>query len=134
MIKNLIISVDFDGTYVAHDFPRIGEDIGAIPILKRIVENGNKLILNTMRSYGDGEIEDTISPDIDWFYDNGIELWAVNKNPSQHKWTNSSKVFANYYIDDTALGAPLKIDLRLSRRPFIDWEAMEKILEGKGII
>lgn len=29
-----IIGIDFDGTVVTHDFPKIGKDIGAVTILK----------------------------------------------------------------------------------------------------
>lgn len=46
----MIIGIDFDGTCVKHAFPRKGDDIGAIPILKELVDNGHKLILFTMRS------------------------------------------------------------------------------------
>ena len=41
----MYIAVDFDGTCVTHAYPEIGNDIGAVPILKRIVERGHKLIL-----------------------------------------------------------------------------------------
>ena len=37
----MIIAIDFDGTCVTHDFPGIGKDIGAIPILKKLIKNGN---------------------------------------------------------------------------------------------
>jgi hypothetical protein len=39
------INIDFDGTCVTHDFPNIGTDIGSIPVLKKKVANGHKLIL-----------------------------------------------------------------------------------------
>lgn len=29
-----IIGIDFDGTVVTHDFPKIGKDIGAVPVLR----------------------------------------------------------------------------------------------------
>jgi hypothetical protein len=45
-----IIGIDFDGTVVTHDFPKIGKDIGAVPVLRKLVDNGHKLILFTMRS------------------------------------------------------------------------------------
>lgn len=32
--ESLYIGIDFDGTCVTHDFPRIGKDIGAQPVLK----------------------------------------------------------------------------------------------------
>jgi len=46
----MYIVVDFDGTVVTHDFPRIGKDIGSIPVLKRLAAEGHKLIVFTMRS------------------------------------------------------------------------------------
>lgn len=46
----MIIAVDFDGTVVSHEYPHIGEDIGAVPVLKELVAAGHKLILYTMRS------------------------------------------------------------------------------------
>lgn len=33
------ICIDFDGTCVSHEFLRIGKDIGAIPILKQLVND-----------------------------------------------------------------------------------------------
>jgi len=35
------IAVDFDGTCVSHAYPEVGIDIGAIPVLKRLVSNGH---------------------------------------------------------------------------------------------
>jgi len=45
----MIIAVDFDGTCVAYDFPNIGQDIGAVPVLEELVAAGHKLILWTVR-------------------------------------------------------------------------------------
>jgi hypothetical protein len=44
------IAVDFDGTCVTHEYPKIGRFIGAQKVLKRIVAEGGNLILWTMRS------------------------------------------------------------------------------------
>ena len=33
----MYICIDFDGTCVTHEFPSIGKDIGAIPVLKEMV-------------------------------------------------------------------------------------------------
>lgn len=94
----MVIAVDFDGTCVTHEFPNIGKDIGAVPILKELIKKGHKLILYTMRS------GDLLDEAINWFADNDIELYGVNKNPEQYKWTSSPKVFANIYIDDINIG------------------------------
>ena len=122
------IAIDFDGTCVTHDYPRIGKDINAVNVLKKLVANGHKLILNTMRS--GKELKEAIN----WFNENGIELYGVNKNPTQKRWTKSPKVYAHLYIDDAAIGCPLKMDLSLSDRPFVDWEAVSCVLKDNGIL
>ena len=124
----MYIAIDFDGTCVTHDYPRIGKDINAVNVLKKLVANGHKLILNTMRS--GKELKEAIN----WFKENGIELYGANKNPSQKRWTNSPEVYAHLYIDDAALGCPLKMDLSLSERPFVDWEAVSRVLKDNGIL
>ena len=128
MVNNMYIAIDFDGTCVTHDYPRIGKEIGATEVLKRLVEAGHKLILNTMRS--DKELQDAVN----WFKKNGIELYGVNENPTQKRWTNSPKVYAHMYIDDAALGCPLINAPELSNRPFVDWDSIDLQLIQKGII
>ena len=128
MSNNMYIAIDFDGTCVTHDYPRIGKEIGATKVLKRLVEAGHKLILNTMRS--DKELQDAVN----WFKKNGIELYGVNENPTQKRWTNSPKVYAHMYIDDAALGCPLINAPELSNRPFVDWDSINRQLIQKGII
>ena len=124
----MYIAIDFDGTCVTHDYPRIGKEIGATKVLKRLVEAGHKLILNTMRS--DKELQDAVN----WFKKNGIELYGVNENPTQKRWTNSPKVYAHMYIDDAALGCSLINAPELSNRPFVDWDSIDLQLIQKGII
>ena len=48
-IRNALIAVDFDGTVVTHAYPEIGDDAGAVPVLKELTDNGCRLILYTMR-------------------------------------------------------------------------------------
>ena len=112
----MYIAVDFDGTCVTHEYPRVGKDIGAVPVLKMFIEAGHKLILNTMRS--GKELEDAVQ----WFEDNNIPLYGANENPTQKSWTASPKVYAHLYIDDAALGCPLKMDRAVSNRPFVNWD------------
>ena len=152
----MTIAIDFDGTCVTHEYPNVGKDIGAIPVLKKLVDKGHQLILYTMR---DGkELQDAV----DWFKENNIELYGIQKNPTQHKWTSSPKCYAELYIDDAALGIPLiKNDLKFKRedflnkyryspflspvqrngfcyyyvaRPYVDWESVKSLLKLKKII
>ena len=77
---------------------------------------------------------DTEAAAVKWFKDNDIPLWGVNRNPVQWRWTKSRKVNADYYIDDAALGAPLKLDTNISPRPFIDWTKMRELLVAIGAL
>ena len=127
MIKNRIVSVDFDGTCVTHEYPNIGRDIGAGVVLRKLVASGNKIILHTMRS------GDHLLDAVRWFRKNGINLYGINENPDQHSWTSSPKPYAHIYIDDAALGCPLKSDeINHNGRPFCDWELIGNELDRMG--
>lgn len=125
--KKQVIAVDFDGTVVVHAYPKIGRDIGAVPVLKRLVEAGHKIILFTMR--GSKELVQAR----EWFTYHDIPLYATNDNPSQHNWTKSPKVYANMYIDDLALGTPLLHDEETGTE-YVDWESMEALMEETRLI
>ncbi len=45
----MIIAIDFDGTCVTHEYPDVRRSIGAVSVLKKIIDNGHQLILYTMR-------------------------------------------------------------------------------------
>jgi hypothetical protein len=117
----MIIGVDFDGTCVKHAYPHVGEDIGAVPVLKELVANGHDLILWTMRS------GDSLEAAIDWFKTNEIELYASQRNPTQDQWTSSPKAYCQIYIDDAALGCPLVND-------HVDWIKVRKWLVEKRVL
>ena len=121
-----IVAIDFDGTCVTNEYPRIGKEIGAAPVLKKMTDKGIKLVLYTMR---DGKL---LEEAVEWFKDNNIPLYGVNKTPGQYKWTNSPKIFANYYIDDAAIGVPLIFDP--GNKPFVDWEKLKPYLETYGLL
>ena len=132
----MILGVDFDGSCTVDSFPRVGDSLpGAVETLRWLNSKGVKIILYTMRSHQQGlnqetgELEEVkegmtsvLQDAINWFNENGITLWAVNYNPEQ-TWSNSRKVYANYYIDDRALGTPLTKD------GYVDWTRMRVLLE-----
>lgn len=140
--NGIIISVDFDGTCVTHEFPKIGTDINAVPVLKALVENGHQLVLFTMRSDivnptgEDNELHlesgNYLTDAINWFKENNIPLYGIQTNPTQHTWTTSPKAYAQLYIDDAALGCPLIFGEH--ERPYVDWQMVYKILVARGII
>ena len=123
----MIIAIDFDGSCVMHEYPAVGRDIGAYPILKKLVDAKHQLMLWTMRS--GKELQDAV----DWFKERDLPLWGINENPEQDTWTSSPKQYAQIYIDDAALGCPLKKGLR-GERDFVDWEKIEILLKERGVI
>ena len=126
--KGYVIAVDFDGTCVEHNYPAIGMDVeGAVEVLRELNKHGHRIIHNTMRSGL------RLEAAVRWFRDRKIELWAVNRNPEQEQWTSSPKVYADIYIDDSALGCPL-IFLEGVRRPVVNWSKVRQLLESDGMI
>lgn len=132
------ICIDFDGTCTTHDFPRIGKDIGAQEVLRELVANGHNLILWTMRSDDfPGPLGDDgkyLTYAVNWFIDNQIPLWGIQRNPEQDSWTTSPKAYAGLFIDDAALGCPLKYDANMSHRPFVDWVKVREMLVDMKLI
>ncbi|QIK54202.1 hypothetical protein G7051_07555 [Dysgonomonas sp. HDW5B] len=136
------ICIDFDGTCVTHEFPRIGEDIGAVPVLKELVAAGHKLILFTMRSDRktkkkvEGETvvveENFLTDAVNWFAENGIALYGVQKNPKQRFWTSSPKAYGHLYIDDANLGCPLIVPEK--GRPYVNWEEIRSFLVERAVL
>ena len=131
MIEPIVIVVDFDGTCVSHEFPLVGNDIGAVPVLQALVSAGHKLVLSTMRSNRDsGHLDDAVA----WFEENAIPLYGVQENPTQIEWTAIPKAHGDIEIDDRALGCPLKEDELISDSPFVDWDAVRRMLEQQGVL
>jgi len=143
------ICIDFDGTCVTHEFPKVGKDIGAVPVLKKLIEAGHNLILFTMRSNrpvlnetGDPSIMDVtgmfLDDAVNWFKENGIPLHGINENPTQKNWTSSPKAHGQLYIDDAALGCPLRTtysdNLENMFTQCVDWEKVEEMLMTIGVL
>lgn len=138
------ICIDFDGTCVAHEYPQIGKDIGAVPVLQELVGKGHRLILFTMRSdrkkkkkVNGQEVvveENVLTEAVQWFVANNIPLYGVQKNPTQRFWTSSPKAYGHLYIDDANLGCPLIMDDPETERPYVDWHKVRILLIEKGIL
>jgi hypothetical protein len=151
MFKSLWIAIDFDGTCITNDWPKKGKDIGAVPVLKKLVNAGHRLILYTCRANHeeDRQIEDLFMPAgnhlqeaIDWFDNNNIELSAINFNPDEADagFNFVEKIHFDLLIDDKALGVPLvktaiiNDKIVTSDRPFVSWYIIEDLLKNRGII
>ena len=99
----MIIAVDFDGTIVEHEYPKIGkEKIFATETLRQLINDGHRLILWTVR---EGELLDEA---VEWCRQRGVEFYAVNKDfPEENISKNeqfSRKIKADIWIDDLNVG------------------------------
>lgn len=122
-----ILAVDFDGTLVTHEYPRIGTPLPfAFETLRALKQNGIRLMLWTMRGHPDlnrfphldlhtGKYipQDTLQEAVDFCKEKGVEFDGINFSPEQ--FSTSNKQYAHCYIDDTALGCPL------DENGFVDW-------------
>ena len=98
---NIKIAVDFDGTIVEHEYPKIGkEKLFAFRTLRELEKKGARLILWTFRT--GKELEEAV----EYCRTNGVEFYAVNKNYPEEVVDDSvsRKIDADVYIDDKNLG------------------------------
>ena len=97
----MIIAVDFDGTIVRHEYPKIGKpNLFAFETLKALQKQGHRLILWTYRS---GK---ALNDAVQFCKEHGVEFYAVNKNYPEEEFddTISRKIYADIYIDDRNIG------------------------------
>jgi hypothetical protein len=123
-IRKMDIAIDFDGTIVDHEYPKIGKaNPGAIQWLKMFQDLDANLILLTMR---DGQL---LTEAVEYCKQHGIIFWGVNENPEQ-PWSKSRKVYANVYIDDANASCPL---IAGEHRLMVDWSVVGPWVETKII-
>lgn len=98
----LTIAVDFDGTIVTHEYPKIGREIPfAIDTLKRIQNDFQVcLVMWTVRE--GKELQEAV----DFCKDRGLEFYAINNNYPEEKSSDQQprKLKADLFIDDRNLG------------------------------
>jgi len=95
------IAVDFDGTIVDNNYPKIGKPkLFAFETLLELQKKGHDLILWTYRS--GSKLDEAVA----FCKEKGLEFYAVNKNypEEQEDERMSRKIAADIYIDDRNLG------------------------------
>lgn len=101
-MKSYIIAVDFDGTIVEDNYPKIGKPmLFAFDTLKQLIAQGHRLVLWTYRH---GK---TLDEAVEFCKQNGIEFYAVNASFDGEEFdaqTQSRKIHADLFIDDRNLG------------------------------
>ena len=100
----MTIAVDFDGTIVEHEYPKIGQERPfATDTPKMLIKDRHKLILWTVR---EGKLLDEA---VEWCRQRGVEFYAINRdypeekpedNPHSTRKLNSIDI----WIDDRNVG------------------------------
>jgi|SRR5690606_14971819 len=101
-MRSYIIAVDFDGTVVEDNYPKIGKPmLFAFETLKQLSMQGHRLVLWTYRS--GKELEEAV----EFCRENGVEFYAVNSSFEGEIFDQekqSRKIHADLFIDDRNLG------------------------------
>ena len=102
MRKSLIIAVDFDGTIVVDNYPKVGKPMPfAIETLKMLQNDGHRIILWTYR-HG-SRLEEAVQ----FLIDQGVPPYSVNRSypeEESHPSDVSRKLHADLFIDDRNFG------------------------------
>lgn len=96
-----IVAIDFDGTIVKDEYPKIGPpQLFAFETMKKMEKNGYRLILWTLR---EGKKLDEA---VEFCEKNGLEFYAVNKNYPEEILDAKTlrKIHADLFIDDRNIG------------------------------
>ncbi len=99
----MIIAVDFDGTIVENQYPKIGKEIPfATETLRMLAQEGHQLILWTVR---EGKL---LEEAVDWCLLHRLSFYAVNKNYPEEVVINQDcfckKINADLFIDNNNIG------------------------------
>ena len=102
-MKKLVLCIDFDGTIVEHQYPKIGPlRKDAYKVIRQLKRDGHIIIIWTCRS-------DTydLPPMKKFLEENRIPYDYINENSHTIAFKPHPKVYADVYIDDhNLLGLP----------------------------
>ena len=128
------IYLDFDGTIVEHDFPKIGKlNPYALEVIKKLQDAGHNIILNTMRvEFEDGTLEEAL----DYINLNeevaGISILQYTERKIHPRRWDLDKIENDIYIDDIAANIPL-IKASMVNGFMVDWAKVDSQLMEKGL-
>lgn len=118
-----IVAVDFDGTIVEDNFPKIGKpNMRLINDLQLLRKQGVKLVLWTSRNFSN-QYGDLLEEAVVFCENLGLRFDAINENITEVQeltGEDTRKVYADLYIDDKAVPA-CQDPLYWAGRLGIDW-------------
>lgn len=128
------IYLDFDGTVVEHDYPKIGKlNPNSLEVIKKLQDAGHTVILNTMRIEFE---DDSMQEALDFINLNseieGINISQFTKNKVHPCRWDLDNLENDLYIDDIAANIPL-IKSSIDNGFMVDWIEIENQLRVRGI-
>lgn len=133
-MKKYTIYLDFDGTCVEHEYPKIGRmNFGFENVLIKLMNAGCKIILNTYRSNLEAEHNNgCLNAALQFLNDNVRfelpyeikECLLTKAHPRQWDWEVMNKNL-EIFIDDIALNIPLKPAVTTNGN-VVDWNELDK--------
>lgn len=129
------IYLDFDGTVVEHDYPRIGEaNPMAIEVITKLKNAGHEIILNTYRANLNKKLLLDSAKYLNervFTEGDGIKMVDSKINPEPFHWERilSEEVL---FIDDIAQSIPLKPQRKVIGS-MVDWVEVDYQLLENGL-
>lgn len=140
------IYLDFDGTVVEHEYPKIGRcNFGCFEVIKKLQDAGHEIVLNTYRAdCADGTLEQALKliNENHWMLikdrmcNIGFEIKPIGATSCKifpAIWNIDQAItYGIIFIDDMAPNMPLK-NAVMTNGKMVDWDVLDKIFEEKGI-
>ena len=133
------VYLDFDGTVVEHEYPRIGRcNFGCFEVIKKLQDAGHEIILNTARAdFNDGTLEKAMEymNEDSWmfFIDKKSEIRpiiCVKHKIHPHPWKLDDVDVI--FIDDICYGILLK-PCKMIQGNMVDWDELDRQFILKNI-
>ncbi len=128
------IYLDFDGTVVEHQYPRIGKyNSEAFKVIAKLQTAGHEIILNTYRA----DLKDETLKEAIIYLNKAEEIETISQierkkiDPLPWDWKRQHET-KTIFIDDICKGSPLKFS---STAPYdiVDWEKLDEEFLREGI-
>jgi hydroxymethylpyrimidine pyrophosphatase-like HAD family hydrolase len=117
----MIFAIDFDGTIVEHEYPKIGKlKINSKEVINKLSNKGHQIVIWTCRY-----LKEDLEAMRFFLSDNNIYYHGINCNIGFQSFQPEPKIYADFYIDDR--------DISLINKG-IDWFEIEKNLIENGIL
>jgi hypothetical protein len=135
----MTIYLDFDGTVVEHDYPRMGRvNFGCMEVIRKLQNNGHTIILNTYRSDLKNGVNEALEllNESAWMclHDKSIiaedfeldTILATSKKIQPQQWDIETALREDImFIDDIAPNIPLK-PCAMIKDNMVDWDELDK--------